>query len=648
MKELKRYLEDMEAEDLRAVDLEVLREGARRGRIDSIIMTSCAASGHPGGSMSSMEMYMMAYGAARGLHRPGDLDRDRVVISHGHTSPGAYSALIFWGILERDQVVPNFRRAGSPYQGHVEREVPGIDWGTGNLGQGLSAGVGFALAARLRGSSSHVYVLMGDGEQVKGQVAEARRMAAKEGLSNLTVLVDYNHIQICGSIEDIMPANIEALWAADGWRVLRAQGHDFSSLYRAMREARSSKEPTVILCETVMGKGVSFMEGIPDYHGKALSGDRLSQALSELGSSMDEFNRMMAMRSGPLPVGHHPEVPAPNLDLGEPFTYDASAKSDNRSAFGKTLADVGARNYRVPGRTPILAFDCDLMGSVKLDGFAKACPDGFVQAGIQEHSTATAAGAASVAGVVSLWADFGVFGLDEAYNQQRLNDINGSSLKLVLTHVGLDVGEDGKTHQCVDYVGLLGNTFGWKVVVPADPNQTDRAVRWALSQRGNVCVAMGRSVLPVITAQDGSPLFAGDYAFRYGAIDLVRDGEDGVILALGPMTCRAIKAAQVLAERGLNVKVLCSASPLGIQREELLSMIGRGPVLTVEDHNVHTGLGARVAQILGLSGSSVKLRTLGVTRYGDSGSSDEVYERMGLGVDGIVSSFLDLLGANHA
>jgi transketolase len=214
--------------------------------------------------------------------------------------------------------------------------------------------------------------------------------------------------------------------------------------------------------------------------------------------------------------------------------------------------------------------------------------------------------------------------------------------------VGLDVGEDGKTHQCVDYVGLLGNTFGWKVVVPADPNQTDRAVRWALSQRGNVCVAMGRSVLPVITAQDGSPLFAGDYAFRYGAIDLVRDGEDGVILALGPMTCRAIKAAQVLAERGLNVKVLCSASPLGIQREELLSMIGRGPVLTVEDHNVHTGLGARVAQILGLSGFSVKLRTLGVTRYGDSGSSDEVYERMGLGVDGIVGSFLDLLGANHA
>lgn len=142
-----------------------------------------------------------------------------------------------------------------------------------------------------------------------------------------------------------MPANIEALWAADGWRVLRAQGHDFSSLYRAMREARSSKEPTVILCETVMGKGVSFMEGIPDYHGKALSGDRLSQALSELGSSMDEFNRMMAMRSGPLPVGHHPEVPAPTWIWGSP--------SPTTPPPSRTTVPPSARPWRTwgPGTT---------------------------------------------------------------------------------------------------------------------------------------------------------------------------------------------------------------------------------------------------------------------------------------------------------
>lgn len=644
MESLKRYLEEMEDSELRSDYAELLSEGARRGRIDSIMMTSCAASGHPGGSMSSMEMYLAAYGCARmkDLCNP---DRDRVVISHGHTSPGAYSALIFWGFLDRDEVVPNFRRAGSPYQGHVEREVPGIDWGTGNLGQGLSAGVGFALAARARGSSARTYVLMGDGEQVKGQVAEARRLAVKERLCNLTVLVDYNHIQICGRIEDIMPADIEALWRADGWRVVYADGHDFKDLYRAMRDARMSPVPTVILCRTVMGKGVSFMEDVPDYHGKALSGDKLERALEELGGSMEEYRRMLSLRQGPLPKMVHPVRYKPSLDLGYPFTYDQSARVDNRSAFGRALADVGSRNRgMIDGRTPMLAFDCDLMGSVKLDGFAKACPEGFVQAGIQEHNVATVAGAASVAGVVSVWADFGVFGLDEVYNQQRLNDINGSSLKLFLTHVGLDVGEDGKTHQCIDYVGLFANTFGWKVVVPADPNQTDRVVRWALGQEGNVCVAMGRSVLPVVTDSCGNPIFGGDYSFRYGALDLVRDGSHGAILALGPMVSRAMMAAELLAERGLSVRVLCAASPLGIRGEELYEAVGAGPLLTVEDHNVNTGLGAAVARIMALEGRFIPFMPLGVWRYGDSGSSEEVYERMGLNPHGIAEAFFKLKG----
>lgn len=649
MESLKRYLEEMRDAELRGDYAELLREGARRGRIDSIMMTSCASSGHPGGSMSSMEIYMTAYGCARinreNLHDP---DRDRVVISHGHTSPGAYSALIFWGLLDRQQVVPNFRRAGSPYQGHVEREVPGIDWGTGNLGQGLSAGVGFALAARARGSSAHVYVLMGDGEQVKGQVAEARRLASKEKLSNITVLVDYNRIQICGRIDEIMPADIEALWRADGWRVLRADGHDFQSLYSAVRDAKACDVPTVILCDTVMGKGVSFMEGIPDYHGKALSGDKLEKALEELGGSMEEYERMLSLRSGPLPEVLHVCPLKPSLDIGEPFTYDSSSKMDNRSSFGKALADVGVRNKGVCGRTPILAFDCDLMGSVKLDGFAKACPEGFIQAGIQEHNTATVAGAASVAGVVSVWADFGVFGLDEVYNQQRLNDINGSSLKLFLTHVGLDVGEDGKTHQCVDYVGLFANTFGWKVVVPADPNQTDRAVRWALSQEGNVCVAMGRSVLPVLTYPDGNPIFAGDYSFRYGAVDVVRDGVHGTILALGPMVGRALKGAEILADRGIQVRVLCTASPLGMSADELFDLVGKGPLLTVEDHNVNTGLGAVVANLMARSGVSIPFMPIGVSRYGDSGASDDVYRRMGLDPEGIAKSFLRLKERNDA
>ena len=132
--------------------------------------------------------------------------------------------------------------------------------------------------------------------------------------------------------------------------------------------------------------------------------------------------------------------------------------------------------------------DCDLAASVKTEAFAALRPEGFVECGVGEHNAATAGGALStVPGVLAFWSDFGVFGIDEVYNQQRLNDINGAALKLAVTHCGLDVGEDGKTHQCLDYVGAFRDFFGWRVIVPADPNQTDRAVRAAAAMQGNVC-----------------------------------------------------------------------------------------------------------------------------------------------------------------
>ena len=148
------------------------------------------------------------------------------------------------------------------------------------------------------------------------------------------------------------------------------------------------------------------------------------------------------------------------IDPGTPFTYTNEEKVDNRSAFGKALKDLADRN--IDEGSIICVFDCDLAGSVKPAHFAEAYPQYFFQGGIQEHNTATAAGALSTDGFVTFFADFGAFGIDETYNQQRLNDINKTNLKLILTHVGLDVGQDGKTHQCVDYVSLANNLHNLK------------------------------------------------------------------------------------------------------------------------------------------------------------------------------------------
>ena len=215
---------------LAADEIAELVRRARAARGTVLTATTLAASGHPGGSFSSMEMFTLLFSCAR--LRPAEPrwdTRDRIVVSHGHTSPGVYSAMAEAGFFDAEQVAAHFRQAGSVFEGHVERSVPGVEWSTGNLGQGLSAGVGLALGARLTSADWHTFVAMSDGEQQKGQVGEARRLAAKYGLGNVTAIVDWNRVQISGHTDEIMPVPLPADWAADGWRVIECDGHDIAS-----------------------------------------------------------------------------------------------------------------------------------------------------------------------------------------------------------------------------------------------------------------------------------------------------------------------------------------------------------------------------------------------------------------------------------
>ena len=625
-------------------DARALAESARRSRGHVLTATTLAASGHPGGSMSSMEIYTLLY--SRASLRPDEprwSDRDRIVISHGHTSPGAYAALAAAGFFSAEQFTAHFRQAGSVFEGHVERSVPGIEWSSGNLGQGLSAGLGMALCARLTGSHWHTFVVMSDGEQQKGQVGEARRLAVKEGLANLTAIVDWNGIQISGHTSEVMPVPIPADWAADGWHVIECDGHDFFALQGAIAEALATPAPTAILARTLIGKGVSFMEDVAEYHGRGLTAEEYQRAMAELGLPVTELDDARRRRTEPCtvePMDH--ETPAVALDPGVARTYEPGMKADCRGAWGAVLVDVARANASLP----MAVFDCDLATSVKTEGFAAERPRGFIECGVGEHNAATASGALStVPGVLSTWADFGVFGLDEVYNQQRLNDINGAALKLGLTHCGLDVGEDGKTHQCIDYISALRNFFGWRVIVPADANQTDRAVRAALAMAGNVAIAMGRSKLAVILGPDGELLFAGDYDFSYGEVVWAREGADGCILTLGTVAGAAVAAADALAAEGIDIEVGIVACPLDLD-DAAIKYAAEAPLLvTVEDHHVDTGLGASVALQLAGAGVSARLVRIGVESYQSSGASSELLARAGLDSAGIARRIRDVLDA---
>jgi len=630
-------------EKLDEASLKRLTELARLARGDILKMTTLAGSGHPGGSMSSIDFYLTLYSYAN-VHpqSSSDPNRDRIIISHGHTSPGVYAALGRIGFYPIEAAIVNFRKAGSVFEGHVEKTVPGVEWNTGNLGQGFSAGCGFALGSKILKRDFHVFVAMGCGEQQKGQITEARRFAIKYGLDNLTVIIDYNRRQISGVTQEIMPQNIVKNFESDGWRVIEVDGHQFQEIYAAFREAILSKHPTAILAHTTMGKGVSFMEGKEEYHGRALTLEEYKKAIQELRVEGDLDRYRQIRETGTLSFTGR-KYPVENLPVqtGSPRNHEKDQKLDNRTAFGNALVDLAKANLQENGFLPIAVFDCDLAPSTKTTGFAKQFPNNFFQGGIQEHNTVTIAGAISTLPLLSFFADFGVFGVDETYNQHRLNDINHTNLKLICTHNGLDVGEDGNTHQCIDYVGVMRNLFGYKIIIPADPNQTDRVIRYVAKTSGNFLVAMGRSPIPILLTEGGIPLFGSSYEFRYGQADLIRNGKDGAILTNGGMVYRAVQAWQKLREKGVDVQVLNISCLSDLDIEAILRSAKTGTIITYEDHHIQTGLGNLIANVLAEHRLSIRFRKMGITQYGSSGKPDDLYRMQGLDVDSLVQVVME-------
>lgn len=266
--------------------LQELNEKARSIRADILQMLAEAGSGHPGGSLSSVEIVTSLFFHVLRL-RPEEPEwpgRDRFVLSKGHAAPLLYAALAERGFFPKEELL-TLRKMGSRLQGHPAwRRVPGIEASTGSLGQGLSLGLGTALAGRIDRSDYRVYVLLGDGESEEGQVWEAAMAAAHYRAGNLTAILDFNGLQIDGPVEQVLsPLPFPEKWRAFGWAVLEVDGHDLNALLDAFEWAAGVQDqPSVIIARTVKGKGVSFMENQAGWHGKAPSKEQLEQALAEL------------------------------------------------------------------------------------------------------------------------------------------------------------------------------------------------------------------------------------------------------------------------------------------------------------------------------------------------------------------------------
>ncbi len=262
-----------------------LQKKANEVRKGIVTAVHSAKAGHPGGSLSAADMFTYLYFEEMNIDpaNPEKEDRDRFVLSKGHTAPGLYSALALRGFFPVEDL-KTLRHLGSYLQGHPCIHIPGVDMSSGSLGQGISVAVGMALGAKMDEKDFRVYTLLGDGEIQEGQVWEAAMFAGHRKLDNLCVIVDNNNLQIDGTVEDVCsPYPIDKKFEAFNFHVINIDAHDFEQIRNAMKEARETKGmPTCIVMHSVKGKGVSFMENSADWHGKAPNDAELEQALADL------------------------------------------------------------------------------------------------------------------------------------------------------------------------------------------------------------------------------------------------------------------------------------------------------------------------------------------------------------------------------
>jgi transketolase len=602
----------------------VLKNIATRLRIDSIRATSEAASGHPTTCCSAADLVAalffseMRYDPARPRHPHAD----RFVLSKGHAAPLLYAAWSAAGYVPHDELL-TLRELGSDLEGHPTPRLPFVDVATGSLGQGLAAGVGIALNARRIGSDYRTYVLMGDGETAEGSVFEAAAMAEFHRLDSLCAIVDVNALgQSRGTqLGHAMDAH-RGRWEGFGWHAVVIDGHSVEAILEAFDEARTtSGAPTVILARTLKGKGVSFLENAPNWHGKALKkGDELNRAIAELEAQL-------VSDAGEAPVEIRRPSDTGRADTQAPMTPPSYALGDQvatREAYGTALARLGAADSRV------VALDADVKNSTFSDRFETAHPDRFYQCFIAEQAMLGAAMGLAARGAVPFPSTFAAF-LTRAADFIRMLAISDLNVKMAGSHAGVSIGEDGPSQMALEDLSMMTAQPNIAVLYPSDAVSAEQLVVAAAAHRGPVYIRTSRPKTPVI--------YDNAETFGIGGCKVLRrsDQDAATVIGAGVTLFEALKAHDTLAAEGVAIRVIDLYSLQPIDAETLIAA-GRetGRLITVEDHYASGGIGDAVARAVAPVGFAVTRLAVGAIPR--SGKPEELLDAFGISARHIVAA----------
>ncbi|MGQ0734916.1 MAG: transketolase [Acidobacteriota bacterium] len=611
--------------------LPALKNIATRLRINSIRATSEAGSGHPTTCCSAAEIVAALFFAEMRYdpQNPAHPLADRFVLSKGHAAPLLYAAWAEAGYVPADELW-RLRELTSDLEGHPTPRLPFVDVATGSLGQGLAAGVGMALNARRLGSDARTYVLLGDGETAEGSVWEAAAVAEYYHLDSLCVVVDVNGL---GQSRATQHAHdLEAhrrRWAGFGWHALVVDGHDLTGVLEALATARrTAGAPTVILARTLKGKGVSFLEAAHHWHGKALKkGEELERAIQEL-----EAQLVPEPEEASVEIPTPPRAPEAESAAGRVTpAYTLGDSVATREAFGAVLARLAQVDSR------IVALDADVKNSTFTEKFEASHPERFYQCFIAEQAMLGAAMGLAARGAIPFPATFAAF-LTRGADFIRMAAISGLNVKMVGSHCGVSIGEDGPSQMALEDLSMMTAQPNITVLYPADGVSTERLVIEAAKIHGPVYLRTSRPKTPVI--------YANEEEFPIGGCKVLRrsDRDHATVIGAGVTVFEALSAYDTLQQEGIAIRVVDLYSVQPVDAATLIEA-GRdtGRLITVEDHYVSGGLGDAVARAVAPAGLAVS--RLAVRAIPRSGKPAELLDHFGISARHIIAAVKEVVRA---
>ena len=597
-------------------DLKDLEQKAKLVRTWSLISTTEALSGHPTSCLSAAELGTVLFNnyLTYDLKNPLNPYNDRFVLSKGHAAPLLYTLFAIAGAYPLEEL-KTLRKFGSRLEGHPTPKYPYAEAATGSLGQGLSVGAGLALLAKRENLPFKTYVLLGDGELAEGQNWEAANFASYNKLDNLIAIADINRLgQSQATMFGHRLEEYIARFKAFGFKAIAIDGNNLLEVDKAFKLATKNDtgKPFVIIAKTFKGKGISFLEDKDNWHGKPLKKEDLEKALKELGEVDHSLRFQLKKPLIPSTTG------LPRSFQSLTMTYSKGDLHATREVYGQTITELGKLNNN------IYVLDAEVKNSTYSQDFLKAIPQRFIECFIAEQNMIGLAVGLSRLHKIPFVSTFAAF-LTRATDQIRMARIGEANLKIVGSHAGVSIGEDGPSQMALEDFAIFGAIPDSIIFHPSDAISTAKIIPHMVNHTGISYLRTLRIKTPV--------LYDAKEEFPIGGSKILRKSTKDVlsVVAAGITVIEALKAYEELKKQDINIRIIdCySIKPIDVKTlKQSLKETKEKIIITVEDHFEHGGLGDFV--LSAVSDTGCKVKKIAVTKISSSGKPEELIDDAGI------------------